>query len=140
VNTEYSVIESHSFPSASIVIKDEIGRHGMLDAFRVKLFCLLVLLSSAACRDVGVPDGCRQKISSRLFNELSNTGVKERKYRLVIRLNDSAGVTEAFPSVTVANKAVATGYLTAAEIRKLCILRQVLYIDLPKQYHKLEQN
>jgi len=112
----------------------------MSGASRIGLLCVLVLICTAACRDVGVSEGCRQKISPQLINELSISRARERKFRVVIRLNDSAGLTGAVPSVTVANKTAATGYLTTAEIQELCILRQVLYIDLPRQFHKLEHD
>ncbi len=111
----------------------------MFRTARAKQLCFLILLGTAACRDVGVPDVCHQKISPRLLNELSDAGVKEKTYRVVIRLSDSTGITQVVPSVTIANNAVATGFLTAAEIRKVCVLRQVLFIDLPKRYHQLEQ-
>ncbi|MGA9408363.1 MAG: hypothetical protein WBW71_14605 [Bacteroidota bacterium] len=111
----------------------------MFRTARAKQLCFLILLGTAACRDVGVPDVCRQKISSRLLNELSDAGVKEQMYRVVIRLSDSTGITKVVPSITVANNSIATGFLTAAEIRKVCVLRQVLFIDLPKRYHQLEQ-
>ncbi len=128
------------FPVSLECTKGVTGRRCMIDEVGTKLLCMLAFIGIAACRDVGVPDVCRQKISQRLFNELSDALANERKYRIVIRLNDSAGVAEAVPSLTVANNAAATGSVTAAEIRKLCILRQVIYIDLPKQFHKLEQN
>ncbi len=112
----------------------------MFDTARAKRLCILVLLGTAACRDIGVPDVCRQKISPRLLNELSDTSVKEKKYRVVIRLSDSTGVRSVAPSIAVASNSIATGSLTAAEIRKLCVLQQIQFIDLPKQYHKLEQN
>ncbi len=111
----------------------------MLDSSRAKQLCVLLLLGTAACRVVGVPEVCRQKISPRLLNELSNAGVKEQKYRVVVRLSDSTGITQVDASLSVANNSVATGFLTAAEIRKVCVLEQVLFIDLPKRYHEMEQ-
>ncbi len=112
----------------------------MFDSVRVKQLCILVLLGTAACRDVGVPDVCRQKISPRLLNELSDAGVKEKQYRVVISFSDSTGIRNVVPSITIASNAVATGFLTADEIRKLCVLQHIQYIDLPKRFHKLEQN
>ena len=105
-----------------------------------KQICFLILLGVIACRDMSVPDVCRQKISPRLLNELSDAGDEEKKYRVVVRLDDSTGVKEVAPSISIANNSVATGFLTAAEIRKLCVLPQVQFLDLPKRYRKLEQN
>lgn len=107
-------------------------------AVRATCLCML-LLSTPACRNAAAPDECRQKISSRLLNELSEAGVKGRKYRVVIKLLDSTGIVETVPSVNVASRAAATGLLTADEIRRLCVLNQVQFIDLPKLYRKLEQ-
>jgi hypothetical protein len=112
----------------------------MADTVRAKQLCLLVLLGTAACRDVSAPDICRQKISPRLQNELSDTGDNEKQYRVVIQFSDSTGIAQAAPSISIATTSIGTGLLTAAEIRKLCALRQIQFIDLPKQYHKLEQN
>jgi len=112
----------------------------MFEMARAKQLCFILLLGTAGCRDVGVPDVCLQKISLRLLNELSNAGVKEKEYRVVIRLSDSTGITQVVPSITIASNSIATGFLTAAEIRKVCVLRQVLFVDLPKRYHQLEQN
>ena len=112
----------------------------MADTVRAKQLCLLVLLGTAACRDVSAPDICRQKISPRLQNELSDTGDNEKQYRVVIQFSDSTGIAQAAPSISIATTSIGTGFLTAAEIRKLCALQQIQFIDLPKQYHKLEQN
>jgi hypothetical protein len=112
----------------------------MFDTVRAKQLCLLVLLGTVACREVAVPDICRQKISPRLLHELSETGGKESQYRVVIRFSDSTGIGQVAASISIASNSVATGFLTAAEIRKLCVLQQIQFIDLPKQYHKLEQN
>lgn len=111
----------------------------MFDTGQAKLLCVLILLGTAACREVVVPDVCRQKISPRLLNELSSAGVKDKKYRVVMRFTDSTGISQVAPSISIASNAVATGFVTAAEIRKLCVLRQVQFIDLPKRYRKLEQ-
>ncbi|MGA7162327.1 MAG: hypothetical protein WBZ48_15125 [Bacteroidota bacterium] len=111
----------------------------MFDKASLPRLCFLVLLGIVACRDVGVPDVCVQKISARLLHELSNTGVNESKYRVIIRLRDSTGLTQVVPSITIASTSLATGFLTASEIRKVCVLSQVLFVDLPKRYHPLEQ-
>jgi hypothetical protein len=112
----------------------------MFETARAKQLCLLALIGTAACRDVSAPDICRQKISPRLLHELSETGGKEKQYRVVIRFSDSTGIGQVAPSISIASNSVATGFLTADEIRKLCALKQIQFIDLPKQYHKLEQN
>ena len=112
----------------------------MFEAELAKQLCLLALIGTAACRDVSAPDICRQKISPRLLHELSDTGGNERQYRVVMRFSDSTGIVQVAPSISIASNSVATGFLTAAEIRKLCVLQQIQFIDLPKQYHKLEQN
>ena len=112
----------------------------MFDKARLTRLCFLALLGTAACRDVGVPDVCLQKISSRLLHELSNAGDNDTKYRVILRLSDSTGVTQVVPSITIATKSLATGSLTAAEIRKVCVLSQVVFVDLPKRYHLLEQH
>jgi hypothetical protein len=112
----------------------------MFDGARAKQLCFLILAGIAACRDVGSQDACRQKISPRLQNVLLDSGSTEKLYRVVIRLSDSTGVSQVAPSISIAGNSVATGILTAAEIRKLCILQQILFIDLSKQYHKLDQN
>ena len=110
----------------------------MLNSVEAKLLCILFLFGFAACRDVGVPDVCRRKISPRLQEELSDTSDKEKQYRVVIQFSDSAGIVQAAPSISIASKSVGTGFLTAAEVRRLCELQQILFIDLPKQYHKLD--
>jgi hypothetical protein len=92
------------------------------------------------CRDVSIPDLCRQKISPRLVNELSSASAAERSYRVVITMTDSIGVKDAVPALSVASPSVATGLLTAAEIRTLCSLNQVRFIDYSKQYHPLNPN
>jgi hypothetical protein len=92
------------------------------------------------CRDVSITDLCRQKISPRLINELSSASAAERSYRVVITMTDSIGVKDAVPTLSVASPSVATGLLTAAEIRKLCSLNQVRFIDYSKQYHPLNPN
>jgi len=111
----------------------------MFEAALAKQLCLLALIEPQ-------PAGrqrsghCRQKISPRLFHELSETGGNEKQYRVVMRFSDSTGIVQVAPSISIASNSVATGFLTAAEIRKLCALQQIQFIDLPKQYHKLEQN
>ena len=112
----------------------------MFDSLGAKQLCMLVFLGAAACRDVGVPDGCRQKISPRLLSELSEARGNKEQYRVVIRFSDSTGIVQAAPSIHIAGNSVGTGSLTADEIRKLCVLQQIQFIDLPKQYHKLEQH
>jgi hypothetical protein len=112
----------------------------MVISARTKQLCLLLLLGTAACRDATGTDVCRQKISVRLLDDLSTSDAAQKKYRVVIRLSDSTGIRDVAPTIAIANNAIATGFLTAAEVRKLCVLHQVLFIDLPKQYHQLEQN
>jgi hypothetical protein len=112
----------------------------MIDTCRAQQICLLLLLGIAACRDVGIPDVCRQKITPRLLNEISDTSVKEKKYRVVITFSDSTGIAKIAPSISIASNSVATGFLTAAELRRLCVLQHVQFIDLAKRFHKLDQN
>jgi hypothetical protein len=66
----------------------------MFEAALAKQLCLLALIGTAACRDVSAPDICRQKISPRLFHELSETGGNEKQYRVVMRFSDSTGIVQ----------------------------------------------
>jgi hypothetical protein len=107
---------------------------------RARLLYVVFVLFSAACRDIGGEDVCAKKLSPRLLNEISTPGFKDKEYRVIVRFSDSTGIREVIPSITIDSKSIATGFLSAAEIRKLCSLNQVQFIDLPKRYHTLEQN
>jgi len=112
----------------------------MHDMFRATQFFILIVLTVSGCRTAGVPDVCVQKISRRLLDEMKEAPPGDARYRVVVRLSDSAGVKNSVPALVIDTKAVATGSLTAEEIRRLCVLEQVEFIDLPKQYHPLEQH
>jgi len=112
----------------------------MHDIFRAAPFFILIALIVPGCRPAGVPDVCVHKISRRLLDGMKEPAAEDVRYRVVIRLSDSTGVKNSVPAVVIDSKAVATGSLTAEEIRRLCVLEQVEFIDLPRQYHPSEQH
>jgi hypothetical protein len=107
---------------------------------RAKQLIILVVLVVSACRTGAVPDVCAPKISRRLLDELKEEGSHGTRYRVVIKLSDSTGVANTVPSLAVDSKVAATGLLTAEDIRRLCVLEQVEFIDLARRFHPLEQH
>ena len=101
----------------------------------ILFICLLAIAATVACRDLSIPGDCRKKISARLLQELTDDGSKREKYRVVVRLTDSSGIREIVPSISIANNVIATGFLTSDEIKKICVVENVEFIDLEKQYY-----
>ncbi len=53
---------------------------------------------------------------------------------VVLSLNDTTGIRAVIPKIVIANAAVATLSATSSDIRTLCSLKQILYIEISKQF------
>jgi hypothetical protein len=97
-----------------------------------------IIIGSGCASEPAARKECT-KFSGSLVYQMSIVHDSTEAIEVLLYLNDSTGIRDAFPNISVSTATIATARLTVAELEMICSLPQIRYIEKSRKLRLLDQ-